>query len=108
MKQLNNVSRARLERLTRLNNLINKVAAKSEVSPSDHRKIVELRAFIQPATTDPAVGELAKSYAECVDILLKTINLFQDNKSDEAVVLAGKFAESCETLSAEIRKFEGR
>jgi hypothetical protein len=108
MKQLNNVSRARLERLNRLNDMINKVATKSEVSPSDYRKITELRAFIQPATTDPAVGELAKSYAGCVDLLLKMINLFQDNKSDEAIALADEFAESCEMLNAEIRKFEGR
>ncbi|WP_226677087.1 hypothetical protein [Rossellomorea aquimaris] len=103
---MNNVSKARLERLDRLNDLLYKIGTKSEVTPSDYRKLRELRVFIEPAVNDPAVGELAKQYIEAVDVLLKAINLLADNKSAEAEALAEKFAALCSMLTETIQNFK--
>jgi hypothetical protein len=102
------VSKARLERMRKANDLMHKIAGKGEIKPKEYRKLRELRSTIEPAVVDPEVGPLAVSYLATIDLLIKGINLLAEGKTAEAEAMGDEFAESCVNLSDQIRKFEGR
>jgi hypothetical protein len=102
------VSKARLERMRKANDLMHKIAGKGEIKPKEYRKLQQLRTTIEPAVVDPEVGPLAVNYLATIDLLIKGINLLAEGKTAEAEAMGDEFAESCVNLSDQIRKFEGR